>query len=234
LNKKRGRLIFETLDVKRVTGFLYLFVLATSALSAGLIVRPDTSPDETANTLNNFAKNHDLYLIGVIIDLVSHMAIVALACALYLTFNPKNRSLALLGTLWRVVEGGILAFNEISNLVLLTIAQDYVVAETTEAIPLLTIGRTIILMEYSGFMIGLTFFALGSLAYSVLFVSSKAVPLPLGYLGVFASILNVSGILLSLVIPSLIIIYTIGFFLIMAFELILGFWLLFSKTRQVT
>ena len=232
--EKGGKFMFETPNMERLTGFLFLFVLATSALSAGLIVRPDTDPDETANTLNNIAKNHDMYLIGVILDLISHIAIVALACALYLTFSPKNRSLALLGTLWRVVEGGILAFNEINNGVLLAIAQDYIAAEGAEALPLLTMGRTIILMEYWGFMIGLTFFALGSLAYSILFVSSKAIPLPLGYLGVVASILNVSCILLSLVIPSLIFIYTIGFFLIILFELILGFWLLFSKTKQVT
>lgn len=63
--------MFETLDMERLTGFLFLFVLATSALSAGLIVRPDTDPDETANTLSNIAKDQEIYLIGVILDLIS-------------------------------------------------------------------------------------------------------------------------------------------------------------------
>lgn len=212
----------------QLIGFLFLFIIATSVVSKALGAKFEDDPDEIDKTLRNIAKDKGKYLISITFDLVSHITIIILACALYYVFSPINGSLALLGTILRIVEGVILAVVEINNLVLFTVSQDYIAAEGAEVGALETTSRTIILREKRGFTIGLAFFALGALAYSTLFISSKAVPLALAWLGVIASVLAFTGIWLRYFRPKLPYIYQIGFLLMILFEIILGFWLLFS------
>jgi hypothetical protein len=224
--------MFSEKGLKRLTGFLYLFILATSALSGGLAVEHNTDPDQMANILRNITEDPEKYRISITFDLVSHMAIIAIASALYLTFNKYNRQLALFGTLCRVVEGIIMVFTEINNLVLLGVAENYLSATGTKAETLETTAQGIILMENWGVTFGLAFLALGALAYNILFISSKAVPQPLGWIGVVASILGIVGTLLGLVIPELLIVLTIGIIIMMLYELTLGIWLIRSGNSQ--
>jgi hypothetical protein len=60
----------------------------------------------------------------------------------------------------------------------------------------------LIVAEDLGFKIGLAFFALGSLLYGILFVSTGAVPPVLGWWAVVASLLAVVGRWLALVSPD--------------------------------
>ncbi|MFX0201045.1 MAG: hypothetical protein ACFFCW_33420 [Candidatus Hodarchaeota archaeon] len=60
--------------IKRLTGFLFLFILATSALSGGLAVELNADPDQIANTLHNITEDPEKYRISITFDLVSHMA----------------------------------------------------------------------------------------------------------------------------------------------------------------
>ncbi len=215
----------------RLTGFLFLFILATSALSGGLAVELNADPDQIANTLRNIAEDPGKYRTGITFDLVSHMAIIAIASALYLTFNKYNKQLALFGTLWRVVEGIIMVFTELNNFVLLEIAQNFLSATGTKAVTLETTAQGIILVSNWGVNIGLAFLALGALAYNILFISSKAVLRPIGWLGIVASVLGVSGILLGLIIPELLVVLTGGTLLMMFYEIALGIWLL-SRRKE--
>ena len=224
--------MFSEKSLKRLTGFLYLFILATSALSGGLTVGRKTDPEKIGNTLRNIAEDPEKYRIGITFDLVSHMAIIAIASALYLTFNKYNRQLALFGTLWRVVEGVIMVFTEINNLVLLGVAENYLAATGTKAEALEITARGIILMENWGVTFGLVFLALGALAYNILFISRNAVPQPLGWIGVIASVLGIVGTVLGLVIPNLLFVLTIGIIIMMLYEIAFGVWLLSSGNSQ--
>ena len=159
----------------------------------------------------------------MVLDLVSHVSIVALAAALYLAFSPYNRSLALLGTLWRVAEGTIMAFNEINSILLLSVAQRFVAATGGEAVALEAMGRTLMLSKDWGYKIGLAFFALGSLTYGVLFVSGGAVPRAIGWFGVGASLLGSATVWLNLLNPSLSMIASSP---LLPYEVVLGGWLL--------
>jgi len=212
--------------IKRLTGFLFLFILATSALSGGLAVELNADPDQIANTLHNITEDPEKYRISITFDLVSHMAIIAIASALYLMFNKYNRQLALFGTLWRVVEGVIMVFTELNNFILLEVAQNFLSATGTRAATLETSAQSIILVSNLGVTIGLAFLVLGHLAYGILFISSKAVPRPLGWLGVVASVIGIVGTLLGLVIPNLLFILTGGIIIVMLYEIVLGIWLL--------
>ncbi len=193
--------MFSKISIGQLCGFLFLFILLTSVLSKFMAGAP-LDPENVSNTLGAVAEGGKRFQIGIVIDLVSHVSVVALAGALYLAFSPHNQSLALLGTLWRVAEGTIIAFTELNNFVLLSVALKFVSATGAEAVALETMGRALIVAEDWGLKIGLAFFALGWLMYGILFVSSGAVPPVLGWWAVVASLLAVVGRWLALVGPD--------------------------------
>jgi hypothetical protein len=72
-------------------------------------------------------------------------------------------------------------------------------------------------------------FSIGTLSYSVLFVSSEVVPIAIGWFGVVASIVYGFGSGTKLVKPNFKALWGLGGLLILFFELVLGGWLLFSS-----
>ncbi|MGY5873799.1 MAG: DUF4386 domain-containing protein [Candidatus Thorarchaeota archaeon] len=227
-------------NIGRTCGFLFLFVLLTSAVSGGLWATP-LEPADTAGALTAIADGVVQFRSSIIIDLISHVSIIALAGALFLSFSSYSKSLALIGTLWRVVEGIILALNELVNSVLLIVAQDFVSASGTEAVALETLGHTLLITEQWSYGIGMAFFALGSLLFGILFVIKQAVPRTLAWLGVVASLIAVAETWLGLAIPTLLFgassnpLLLVLFLPIMIYEVILGIWLLRGglESRQV-
>lgn len=210
------------ISIGQICGFLFLFILLTSMLSqflAGAVLDSGDVP----GTLSKVAENDKKFRLGVVIDLISHVSIIALAGLLYLAFSPYNQPLALIGTLWRVAEGTIIALAEVSNFVLLDVSQKSTTASGAQAIALESMGQFVISVGESGYKIGLVFLVFGSLMYAILFVTSGAVPLALGWFGVIASILAAGGIFLNLVNPNL---SMVSFMIMIPYEIVLGFWLL--------
>lgn len=211
------------IGIGQLCGFLFLFILLTSALSKFIAGAP-LELENMPNDLGAVAEGGKKFRVSIVVDLISHVSIIALAGLLYLAFSPYNKSLALVGTLWRVAEGTIIAFNEINNIMLLAVAQKFISATNAETGVLETIGRTLIQTEGWGLKIGLAFLAFGHLLYAILFVTSGAVPSALGWFGVVASILAAGGILLNLINPNT---SMVSFLALIPYEVVLGFWLLF-------
>jgi len=90
-------------------------------------------PEDVPKTLGAVAKDNQKFRLSIFSDLASHVTIIALAGALYLAFSPFNQPLALLGMLWRVGEGTIIAFTELFNILLLMVGQKFISAEGVEA-----------------------------------------------------------------------------------------------------
>ena len=224
--------MLSEIGIKRLTGFLFLFILLTSALSGGFAAEFDISSDQIANTLNIIGENPESYRASITFDLISHMAIIAIASALFLAFNSYNKQLALFGTLWRVVEGVVMIFTEINNFVLLGVAQEFIGASGSEVVSLETLGHALILIDNWGVSIGLGFLALGALAYNILFITSKVVPKPIAWVGIIASLLGISGTIFGLISPNLLVILTTGILIMMFYEISLGIWLLSRKNKQ--
>ena len=214
--------MLSKISTGQLCGFLFLFILLTSALSQAL-AGGALDPADIPGTMSRVTESGKKFRLGVVIDLISHVSIVALAAMLFITFSPFNRSLALLGTLWRLAEGSILALNEVNNLVLLDLSQKSASATGNQSVVLESIGRMLISTEGWGLKIGLIFLVSGSLVYAILFVTSGALPLALGWFGVIASILAAGGILLNLINPNL---SMASFLILIPYEIVLGFWLL--------
>ena len=215
--------MISKLSIGQLCGFLFLFILITSIISKAT-AGPPLDSDYVSESLHNTAANSKKFRISIVFDLISHVSIIALAGALYLAFSQYDQTLAFIGTLWRVVEGTIIAFSEISGLMFLAVAQQYVTAVDSETVALESLGRVLILAEDWGLKIGLIFLGFGSLLYGILFVTSESVPRALGWWGVIASALAIGGILLALINPK---IKMIGILFMIPYEIVLGIWLLF-------
>ncbi len=214
--------MLSKISTGQLCGFLFLFILLTSALSQALAGGAFDMAD-IPGTMSRVTGSAKKFRLSVVIDLISHVSIVALAAMLFITFSPFNRSLALLGTLWRVAEGTILALNEVNNLVLIDVSQKSASATGNQSVMLESIGRMLISIDGWGLKIGLVFLVAGSFVYAILFVTGGAIPLALGWFGIIASILAAGGILLNLINPNL---SMASFLILIPYEIVLGFWLL--------
>ncbi len=211
-------------SIGQLCGFLFLFILFTSILSKATAGTPLDSYN-VSESFQNILGSSMKFRISIVLDLISHISIIALAGALYLAFSPYNQLLASIGTLWRVVEGTIIALSEISGLIFLAVAQQYVSALGSEKFTLESLGRVLIMVDDWGLKIGLIFLGVGSLFYAILFVTSGTVPRVLGWWGIISSVLAVGGILLSLINPN---IKMVGILIMIPYEIVLGIWLLFK------
>jgi hypothetical protein len=73
-------------------------------------------------------------------------------------------------------------------------------------------------------------FSIGTLAYSILFVTYEVVPAIIGWFGIVACIPYGLGNGIILVKPNFKVLLYIGGLLILLFEIVLGGWLLFVHT----
>lgn len=86
------------ISIGQMCGFMFLFILLTSVLSQFLAGATLDSGD-VPSTLSKVAENDKKFRLSIVIDLISHVSIIALAGLLYIAFSPYNQTLALLGTL---------------------------------------------------------------------------------------------------------------------------------------
>ncbi|MEO8034653.1 MAG: DUF4386 family protein [Acidobacteriota bacterium] len=120
----------------------------------------------------------------------------------------------------------IAAISTIRLLALLSLAQTSSAAATPDVAAAGALGALLLKMGGWSGLIAATCFALGSTLYSYLFLRARSIPVPLAWVGVFASILLVVTLPLQLAgvlhgtVTSLIWIPMI------AFEVPLGLWLL--------
>jgi len=228
--------MFTNIDTGRLSGFLFIFILVTTIASRGFAGALEQ--EKTSQILESVARSEQKFRVSIALDLLSHVSIIALAAMLYSTFSPYNRPLALLGTLWRVAEGIVIALSEINFLLLIPLAQKYIAttgaaaAPSSEAGTLETIGRTLIHSEQWGNKLALGFLALGSLLFAILFVTSAGVPKGIAWWGVIASALAFISIVVSLINPAApVLVRELIFLPMIPYEITLGVWLLLRGVR---
>lgn len=217
--------------IDRLSGLLLLLILVTIVVSGVLAAAVPLNYEEAAETLRNVAEQSGRHTADIVFDLLSYIAMVLLAGALYLAFSPHHRTLALLGTLGLAAAGTILAVHDMVNFALTSIAKKFVAVSGAEAVALQAVGGSMIITAKWGVTVGFTFFALGILAYSALMVASNAVPRVLGWEGVVAGVLTFST-WLPHIDSDLDPVAMIAFFPMMLWELGLGLWLIFRGTRE--
>jgi hypothetical protein len=211
----------------RAAGLIYLLTNA-SAISAQYYIRSRLIADgNAATTAANIMASERLFRLGIVLELFTFAAVIALAVALYALLRPVHRGLALLALSWRLVENAALAvmtFTSLNALQLLTPDPNLrpLAADRLQALALLSVWA-----HDDQYTTGLIFFGLGSAVFCYLFFKSRYIPRALAAWGVFASLLTAASSLVFLLFPHAALWAAPGCYLpIMTFEVITGFWLL--------
>jgi len=184
-----------------LSGFLFLFIIITLVASEafGNKLISDLDSDAKLQKINDDPKK---FKISIVLALIEHSSIIALAVMLFIAFSPYNLILGIVWTISRIGEGLIDFYNEKNYWGLLNIARQYSGTSGAEKNSLSDLGRTILQTKNSRFAFAQILFSIGTIAYSILFVTYGVVPPIIGWFGLVASILYGFGSGIILVKPN--------------------------------
>lgn len=211
-----------------LSGFLFWFIMIILVLASerfGYEIFSDLDSESKLQKISNYPKK---FQIGTVLALIEHVSIISLALMLFIAFSSYNIILGIAWAIFRIGEGLIQIYNKKSYWGLLNIARQYSGTSGAEKNALIDLGRSILKTKNSIFTFAQVLFSIGTLAYSILFVTSGVVPEIIGWFGIVASILYGFGNGIRRVEPNFKVLWNLGGLLIWLFEIVLGGWLLFS------
>ena len=210
-----------------LSGFLFLFIIITNITSNifGYQTFSDVDSDAKLQHINSDPKK---FKISFVLILLEHVSLISLAVMLFIAFNSYHLLLGIVWTTFRTGEALIQIYNKKTYWGLLHIARQYSGSNVTEKKALSDLGHTILISKNSNFTFAQIFFSIGTLAYSILFVTYDVVPATIGWFGIVASIIYGFGNGIKLMKPNFNLLWNLGGLFILIFEIVLGGWLLFS------
>jgi hypothetical protein len=186
----------------RLGGYLYLAIIVLGIFGE-LVVRGTVvvSGDATA-TADGIAASQFLWRAGIAGDLLMHVFDIPVIVILYFLLRPVSESLALLATLFNLVQTAVLVANKLNLLVPIFLLGDagYLKAFSSEqlhALSYLAIGA-----HGYGFGIGLIFFGFACLVRGYLIFRCGYLPRILGLLLLIAGLSYLTNSFALLLAPS--------------------------------
>ncbi len=207
----------------RLAGITYLVYIA-AAFPAMLLSNRATSGDGMAAKLAGMALHASDVRLAAVLSLVGCFCALVLAVTLYAITREQDRDLALLALTCRVAEGVTGAASIPTTLGLLALATAAAGgANTPDPAAAGAVGAFVLAQPW---LIGATFFAVGSTIFSWLLLRGRIVPVWLAGVGVVASAVVALGLPLQLmdVLPDLV--AQLIWLPVAAFELVLAVWLI--------
>ena len=217
----------------RVSGILFLSILATLAASAAFGNMVEVGDSDLDNRLEKINKDPKKFQLSIVFGHIEGVRIMALVIMLFIAFSSYSLILAVVWTTCRVAEGLILIYSGIIYRELLNIAGKYSVTTGPERSVLKDAGLIILQTRSSRWTMATTLMGIGTLAYSILFVTYGLAPSIIGWLGIVVGILLVFDNGTKLVKPDFKaskasgILDLFGGLGVILFEVIIGGWLLF-------
>lgn len=132
--------------------------------------------------------------LAAVLGLLGCLCALVLAVTLYAVTRDQDRDIAMLGFACRVAEGVIGAVGIPATLALLSLA----IAGRTNAATLAAAEAVGALVLRQSSTVGAWFFAVGSSAFCWLLLRGRMIPVPLAWIGVFASVLLVIALPLQI------------------------------------
>lgn len=214
-------------NAAKAVGFAYL-VTNTLAYFAEFQVRARLFDyDSAAKTVANIISSERLFRLGLAADLLTFALDIVIIAGTYLILKPVNRSLAIFGLAWRLVETAVVAVMALNTFDILTLLSG---SEYLKALPPGHVQAMVgmaVEAHNAGYNVGFLFFGLGSGAFCLAWYQSRYIPRVLAAWGLLGSLLTAASTFVYTLSPAL----AAGveprcFVPIGTFELILGFWLL--------
>jgi hypothetical protein len=203
----------------RLAGFTFLIYIAVGITSMVLTARATTGTGFAAQ-LGTLAQHALDVRLTILLTMVMCLSAIVLGVTLYALTRDQDRDLAMLGLTCRLAEG-IVGLDVSGTLGLLWLATDAPAPQAGAS----ALGAYFLKMgQIMG--AGATFFALGSTLFSWLLLRGRMIPVPLGGLGVLASVLLV--VCCPLVLAGLLRgpVTTYMWMPMLLFEVVLALWLI--------
>ena len=210
----------------RIAGLAYviaiLYVPVYLLTSASLSVSGDP-----AATLANVQAHPVLFRVGIATSLVMFVSVFVLIAALYVTVEPVNRTVALLGLVLRLPEAMLGLVSVVFSLLVSQIASGD--ASLAGSGPQQVQAQVQLALQggSAAGTLNLFFMALGSLPFLYLFWTARYAPRPLVGFGMLAYVLALASAFTSILAPGSAIdgmqMLLVG--PVMLFELVFGLWL---------
>lgn len=214
----------------RIAGFTFLFYIMVGIVGMVLFSQA-TGGAGIAEKLAGIAQHTFQLRVRILLGLLQAVCAIVLAVTLYRVTCDQDSDLAMLALTFRVGEGllGAIATRATVDLLWLGTASG---PRPLDAAAVATISTY--LLKGPNWNMGAIFFAMGSALFSYLLLRGRAIPIPLAWLGVVASVLLLVGLPLQL--AGFLSGSVVSFMWIpmAAFEVPLGFWLLIKGVRTKT
>ena len=211
-----------------LAGFLFLFILVLNVVMGAfgyLMEKDNYDPDADLKKIN---KNPKKFKIGIGLALVEHGCVILLTILLFIISSPYSILLGIVLLIFRIGEGLIQYINEPNYWKLIKIAKQYSDTNGAEKNSLSDLAQTIFETKDIRFKFAMICWSIGTLAFSIIIVTSDIIPQIIGWLGIVCSILVGFGTGIKLLKPK----FkgeVIGGLSAILFEIIIGGYLFFSS-----
>lgn len=180
-----------------------------------------------AITAANIGASQSLFRLALAADLLTFALDVIIVVGTYLILRSVNRSLAIFGLAWRLIETAVVTIMALNTFQILTLLSDSPYVRAIPAAYLHSMVGMAIDAHNAGYNVGFLFFGLGSGAFCLAWYQSRYIPRVLAAWGILGSVLAAASTFVYTLSPALTrIVEPRCFVPIGTFELILGFWLL--------
>ncbi len=211
-----------------LAGFLFLFILVLNLVMGALGYLMEKDDYDSDADLQKINKNPKRFQISIVLALIEHGSVIALTSLLFIAFSPYSLVFGIVWLIFRTGEGLIQFINEPNYWGLLNIARQYSDSSGAEKKSLSDLARSIFKTKDYRFKFAMICWSIGTLAFSIVLVTSGVVPTIIGWLGIVTSILVGFWNGIKIVKLNVKDFSPIGGLSAILFEIIIGVWLLFS------
>jgi hypothetical protein len=223
----------DTKSISRTVGILYIVTVLAFLVSNLVLKGPLVDAADVSGTFRLVADNALQYRLAVAIDFLAMVGVMALVFSLFILLRPVNPYWALLALGWRIGEVVLQAGAKIPDYLLLTTNQSAAASSGGGLAELPYLGQVLIDGSTQAVALSFVFLSVGSIFNNYLFYRSRAIPRSLAIFGLFGTALYALGS-----VPALFTDLPESAFVLMlplvAFELLLGFYLAFFGMKEET
>ena len=187
----------------RLGGIIYLAIIVLGLFGEAVVRGSLVVSGDAAGTASHILASQGLWRAGIAGDLLMHVLDVPLIVILYLLLKPVSRTLALLATLFNIVQTSTLVANKLTLLVAVEALSSSTLRSGLSPKELDALSYLAINIHGYGFAVGLVFFGFACIVRGYLLFVSGYVPRPLGLLLGLAGISYLVNSTALIVAPSL-------------------------------
>jgi len=214
-------------NTPRFIGVAFLVQAIASVTAGSMMPSPLNVSDNIVDTMTNMSNNVLQVRAGIMVEMITAIALVVLSSLLYVALEKQNGKIALVALGLRIVEVGLLAVSRLAMFSLLRISQASVIAG--HPANLQTLGNLLYDTQEFAYSLNMVFMTLGGTLFYYLLFKSGYVPRALAIFGLIAAPLSFIGTVAELFG------YAVPLFMFipnLPFELAIGLWLLVKGKRD--